>query len=125
MKYTSTRSNNVDGISGGAPSSVSFEEAICSGYAPDGGLYVPEKLPTISENDLKEWSTLSYPDLSFEILRLFIARDELTDDVLRGICATTLEGFKDPNHAVPIRKLGSVYVAELFHGPTFCFKDFG
>jgi threonine synthase len=129
MKYASTRRNNVDGggsDSDGAPISfVSFQEAICSGYAPDGGLYVPETLPTLSKKDLKEWSRLSYPDLSFEILRLFISPKEVADEVLRGICATTLDGFEDPNHAVPIRKLGSVYVAELFHGPTFCFKDFG
>jgi len=115
-RYTSTRERSR---------SFTFEEALSLGYAPDGGLFVPEKLPVVDEVALKEWSYLTYPELSAAVLRLFISTEELSDPALAGICASTFEGFEDRDHAVPIVQLGSVYVAELFHGPTFCFKDIG
>jgi threonine synthase len=105
---------------------VSFEEALFSGYAPDGGLFVPETLPQISRTTLKEWSQLSYADLIYQILRLFISSDEVDDASLKSISERSLQGFLDPVHAVNIRHLHHhVYIAELWHGPTQCFKDFG
>lgn len=71
------------------------------------------------------WSKLSYPDLTYEILRLFIGAEEVDNDSLRQVCASALHGFEDPNHAVKVVRVGELYVAELFHGPTFCFKDLG
>ena len=106
-RYTSTRERSR---------SFRFEEALSLGYAPDGGLFVPEKLPVVDEVALKEWSYLTYPELSAAVLRLFISTEELSDPALAGICASTFEGFEDRDHAVPIVQLGSVYVAELFHG---------
>lgn len=117
MRYTSTRDGSI---------SKSFEEAICSGYAPDGGLFVAEQLPIISvESHLKPWSRLSFPELAQSILRLFVSPDELSDEDLHSVCTAAFRGFANPKEAVPIRRVGSVYVAELFHGPTFCFKDLG
>ena len=116
MKYTSTRDSTVE---------ATFEEALCSGYAPDGGLYVPASLPQVSATTLREWAKLSYPDLSFELLRLFISQDEVDNASLHKICASSLQGFVDPERAVPIQKVGNLYMAELFHGPTYCFKDLG
>jgi len=116
MIYTSTRNGALK---------ASFEEAICSGYAPDGGLFVPETLPKVTADDLKAWSSLTYPQLCFEILRLFISQEELSNDVLRTVCTSAFDGFENPENAVPVVKVGSVYVVELFHGPTFCFKDLG
>lgn len=116
MKYTSTRNRGL---------SVTFEEAICSGYAPDGGLFVPETIPQVTSDALKQWSGLTYPQLAFEVLRLFVARGELSDGVLREVCTSAFGGFEDPDNAVPVVKIGSIFVAELFHGPTFCFKDLG
>jgi len=115
MKYTSTRdSSTID----------SFEHAICSGYAPDGGLFVPQSLPQVTPTTLEKWAKLSYPELAHSVLRLFIATEELPDDDLEFICKSALQGFDHPDH-VPIRQVGGIYVAELFHGPTFCFKDLG
>ena len=54
MKYVSTRG----GVCG-----VSFQEALLSGYAPDGGLYVPESLPKLSSSELQSWAGLSYPQV--------------------------------------------------------------
>lgn len=112
-RYTSTRDGSL---------SFSFEEALSLGYAPDGGLFVPEKLPCIDAQKLQEWTNLTYPKLSEAVLRLFIAKDELSDQILASICASALTGFENSDQAIPIVKLGDVHVAELFHGPTFCFK---
>lgn len=116
MKYTSTRDSTIQ---------CSFEEAICTGYAPDGGLFVPESIPKITLEILEQWSTLTYPELSFAVLRLFIASDEILDEDLRSVCKSAFEGFVDPDQAVPIVRVGSLHISELFHGPTFCFKDLG
>jgi threonine synthase len=112
MKYTSTRDRTI---------SCTFEEAICSGYAPDGGLFVPEELPAVSVATLKEWAKLDYPHLAQTVLRLFVSESEVSPQELSEI--VTYQGFIDP--VVPIQRVGSLYVAELFHGPTFCFKDLG
>ena len=116
MRYTSSRNSSI---------SCTFEEAVCSGYAPDGGLFVPEQLPLISKDTLREWSKFAFPHLSTHILRLFISPDEISDDDLHHICTSAFVGFEDPARAVPLVKVGPLYVAELFHGPTFCFKDLG
>ena len=70
MKYISTRDASV--VS-------SFENAICSGYAKDGGLFVPEFLPKISPKTLQSWSCLTYPKLTLAILRLYISAEEISD----------------------------------------------
>lgn len=112
--------------------SYSFEDAICTGYAPDGGLFVPMSLPiTMTPDLLNEWKHLTYIELMQCILRFFIDIKEISDNELHTICRNALIGF-DPQNVVPVIPLvsssspsSSVYVAELFHGPTFCFKDFG
>jgi len=115
---------------------VSFEEAITSGYAPDGGLFVPTSLPRVSPYILKLWSRLDYPHLAFSLLRLFIDAQEIPDDDLYQIISTAFVGseaalFDDPQY-IPIRDVGGpapqvpcLHMVELFHGPTQCFKDFG
>lgn len=116
MKYTSTRDASIV---------ASFEDAICSGYAPGGGLFVPECLPQITSETLQAWAHLTYPQLAHAILRLYIATEEISNVDLESICQSALQGFDNPDQAVPLRRVGGMYVAELFHGPTFCFKDLG
>ncbi len=114
----------------------SFEEAICSGYAPDGGLFVPSTLPKIDSAMLENWSSLSYPDLAWNVMRMFISQEEISDEELKKICHDSfVKGFGDDDgssdnqdatkETIPVRKIGSSYLVELFHGPTFCFKDLG
>jgi threonine synthase len=113
MKYTSTRDSSK---------LYSFEEALCSGYAPDGGLFVPESLPEIDSLTLKEWSKLEYVDLATTVLSLFV--DEISREDLRDICQQAFSGFVE--QVVPVVQLSEkLYIVELFHGPTFCFKDLG
>ena len=75
MKYVSTR---------GGCSSVSFQDAILTGLAPDGGLYVPQSLPSISKSQLKSWAGLSYPSMAEKVLRLFIDEEEISTEDLSG-----------------------------------------
>jgi len=52
----------------GGTAPVGFESAVLQGYAADGGLFVPDRIPQLSPTTLKQWSTLDYVDLAFEIL---------------------------------------------------------
>lgn len=75
MWYVSTR--------GMAPR-VDFEGALFSGYAPDGGLYMPEKLPQLDRDTLRQWSVVSYPSLVKELCSLFIGPELIPRDDLNG-----------------------------------------
>lgn len=116
MKYTSTRDPS---------NSYTFERALCSGYAPDGGLFVPERLPDkISPSTLQEWSKLDYVDLATSILSLFLSTEEIPLEDLQRTIRVSLSGFNPP--VVPVVKKNApnpIFVVELFHGATFCFKD--
>jgi len=117
MKYKSTRDGDHE---------FSFEQAICSGYAPDGGLFVPSTLPSIDVETLIAWSKLTFPELAYEIMRLFISADEINDSDLLAIVNNSFStDIFDDDTFVPVKKIGSYFIAELFHGPTFCFKDIG
>ncbi|MGB3780753.1 MAG: threonine synthase [Tunicatimonas sp.] len=115
LQYVST-------LGGGAP--VDFETAILEGYAPDGGLYVPEHLPRVSSETLRQWADLSYPELVFEVLSLFIDRRIVSEAELRQLTQDSFESFTHED-IIPLRPLSprGTYVMELFHGPTLSFKD--
>ena len=55
-----------------------------SGYSKDGGLYFPESIPRLSQDQLESWSKLSYPDLLAEILCLYIDPSELSREKIKG-----------------------------------------
>jgi len=109
----------------GGVAPVDFETAVLQGFAADGGLFVPETIPRISEERLQQWSKLSFVDLAFEILSLFIVQEILSADELRQLLADSFDGFEHPD-VVPVVTLGTkpnTYILELFHGPTLSFKD--
>jgi len=115
----------VSNKGGGKP--VDFETAILDGFAIDGGLYVPESLPSISLEQLEAWKDLSYVDLAFEILSLFIDRSVLSETELKGVLETAYAPFKK-EEIIPLYEMKSrkgTHVMELFHGPTISFKDVG
>ncbi len=110
---------------GGTP--VNFETAILDGFASDGGLYVPEHLPNISNEQLKAWKNLSYIDLAFEILSLFIDRSIVSEMELKKLLKDAYASF-EKEETIPLHPLTSrkdTYVMELFYGPTLSFKDVG
>lgn len=99
--------------------SVPFREAVLSGLAPDGGLWMPERLPRMPETFFQRLPDLSMQEVAFEVSRLFVG-DEITDPDLRAIASAAID-FDAPL----VRLSGQLYALELFHGPTLAFKDFG
>ncbi len=111
MNYISTR---------GGIASVPFDQAVMMGLARDGGLLLPERLPSIEPALLNAWQTLSYQNLALEVLSLFtgeLPRADLEDMVERAYSA-----FRHPQ-VTPLRQVGGLHILELFHGPTLAFKD--
>lgn len=114
MHYISTR---------GHPERRKFCEILLEGLAPDGGLYMPETYPLVDDAMLDRWRGLSYPNLAFEVLSLYI--DDIPPADLKAICAKTYtpEIFGNARIA-PVRALETgLHVAELSNGPTLAFKD--
>lgn len=75
MKYRSTR--------GKAQTSL-FEDVLFSGYASDGGLFMPEKIPVVDKTTLERWKELSYLDLTKRVMSLFIPPEEISSRELNG-----------------------------------------
>ena len=112
MKYVSTR---------GGIESLEFQDAVMMGLADDGGLIVPEDIPDVSDR-LADWADLDYPDLAFEIIRLFAA--DIPGDDLRDLIARSyVDVFDSGTDVAPISSVGDLFVMELWHGPTMSFKD--
>ena len=111
----------------GGGSKVSFEQAILDGYAIDGGLYVPEYLPKINHEQLTAWKTLSYKQLAFQIISLFVDRSVISYDELQELLDHSYDIF-EKQEVAPLYHLKSrnnTYMMELFYGPTLSFKDVG
>jgi threonine synthase len=118
MKYLSTR---------GAPERKRFCEILLEGLAPDGGLYLPESYPQVSDATLTRWRTVyhqqGYAELAFEVLSLYI--DDIPAADLRALCEKTYtaEVF-GTGEIVPLRHLEEgVWLEALSNGPTLAFKD--
>jgi len=110
MLYSSTR---------GGMQPLPFKSTVMAGLARDGGLFLPERFPDVSDR-LAAWSDLGYADLAFEVMRLFA--DDISERDLRDIVARSYAAFSHPEVA-HVRQVGPVHVLELFHGPTLAFKD--
>ena len=114
MKYISTR--------GQAPA-LNFEEVLLTGLASDGGLYVPETLPTFSAAEIAAMASLDYAPLAQKIITPFV-QDCIPADDLQAILEETYADFRH-NAVAPLVQIASNrWVLELFHGPTLAFKDF-
>jgi threonine synthase len=113
MKFISTR--------GQAPA-LGFSDAVATGLAPDGGLYLPETLPRFTAADLARFEPISYPELCFEFLSRFAT--DIPADTLRALVTKSYTTFSHADIAPVVELDESTYVLELFHGPTLAFKDF-
>merc|ERR1719335_1377266 len=105
----------------GGASGLGFEEAVFEGLAPDGGLLVPDWVPDVS-GDYKNWASLRFDELAYEIVSRYCSEDEIPGADLRGLLRRSYESFEHPE-TVPCVKVGDLNVMELFHGPSFSFKD--
>lgn len=90
------------------------------GLASDGGLLLPETIPTVDDAILARWEKLSYPDLACEVIGLFAG--DLDREVLADLIKRSYATFDSPE-VVPLVACGDFTVMELFHGPTLAFKD--
>ena len=114
MRYISTR---------GDCSERAFCDILLEGLAPDGGLYLPTHYPRVDRTTLAKWRELSYADLAFEILSLYI--DDIPADDLRALCRKTYCAAVFGSEAiVPLKPLEpGVALQALSNGPTLAFKD--
>ncbi len=112
MHYISTR---------GEAAASRFSDAVAVGLAPDGGLFLPDRLPDLSPH-LEAWSHLGYPELCLAFFSEFA--DDMESNVLESCIQSAYSDFAEGEIA-PVRQLGDhTWVLELFHGPTLAFKDF-
>ena len=113
MRYVSTR---------GAAPILDFEEVTLAGLASDGGLYVPERWPTFSREEIGTLAGLSYVDTAVAVMAPFVG-DALTAEELRAL-ATQAYGRFAHEAVTPLVQLDRQHwLLELFHGPTLAFKD--
>ena len=114
MRYISTR--------GQAPV-LTFGEAMMTGLARDGGLYVPEVVPTLSHAEIAAMAGLSYEEVAFRVMRPFLG-DTFTDDEFQGLLTAAYANFGHAARAPLVQLAPNHFLLELFHGPTLAFKDF-
>jgi len=114
VKYISTRGDQT--LRG-------FSEILLEGLAPDGGLYLPTHYPKVDAATLARWRGLSYADLAFEILSLYID-DIPAADLKRLVSQTYTERVFGTREITPLKKLeDGLYLEALSNGPTLAFKD--
>ncbi|MET0282189.1 MAG: threonine synthase [Steroidobacteraceae bacterium] len=95
---------------------LGFSGALLQGLAPDGGLYVPQQWP-----DLSQLAAGTLPELGRQLIGAFAAGDPLAADM----SVITSDAFDFPAPLKAVRGAAGLSVLELFHGPTAAFKDFG
>ena len=111
MFYRSTRDDNVK---------VTASQAILKGLAPDGGLFVPESIPSLDKS-LEELSKMSYKEVAYEVMKLML--DDFTEEELKNCIDKAYDSKFDTEEIAPLVKAEGAYFLELFHGATIAFKD--
>ncbi|OYX25421.1 MAG: threonine synthase [Rhodobacterales bacterium 32-66-7] len=114
MTYISTR--------GTAPI-LGFGEAMMTGLARDGGLYVPEVVPVMTHPDIAAMAGLPYEAVAFRVMRPYLG-SFFADDEFQGLIAKAYAGFHHEARAPLVQLAPGHFLLELFHGPTLAFKDF-
>ena len=113
MKYCSTRNSNLN---------KSFDEIIIEGLAPDGGLYMPKSWPKLNTEEIFN-NNISYSELSTIILSKYLG-GTINNSELEKISKQTYKVFTHEKIAPLIKLKDNSYILELFHGPTYAFKDY-
>ncbi len=109
--YKSTRDDSVK---------VTASQAILKGLAPDGGLFVPESIPSFDKS-LEELSKMSYKEVAYEVMKLIL--DDFTEEELKACIDKAYDEKFDTDVIAPLVKADGAYYLELFHGATIAFKD--
>ncbi|HBB59733.1 MAG TPA: threonine synthase [Lachnospiraceae bacterium] len=111
MKYQSTRDNSI---------SLTASEAILKGLSDDGGLFVPESIPSFSKS-FSELAELDYRELAYEVMKPYL--DDFTKEELKSCISKAYGDNFDVPETAPISYADGRYYLELYHGPTIAFKD--
>lgn len=111
IMYQSTRSNSEK---------VTASQAILKGLADDGGLFVPDSIPSL-DVPLDKLSFLTYQETAYEVMKLYF--DDFTEDELRSCIRGAYDDKFDTGEIAPLVKKEGVFYLELFHGKTIAFKD--
>lgn len=114
MSYISTR---------GAAPTLSFEEAMLTGLARDGGLYVPAEVPVLTHAQIAAMAGKSYEEVAFDVMRPFIGAT-FSDAEFKALIEQAYAGFGHAARAPLVQIDSNHFLLELFHGPTLAFKDF-
>lgn len=99
----------------------SFEDVVIKGLAADGGLFIPEEIPKLPDNWESEWRDLSFQELAFQILSLYISPSEIPPEDLKDIIRRSYSTFRHPD-ITPLVELDeerNLYLLELFHGRKY------
>ncbi len=116
MKFISTR---------GYDKKYSAAEAIVHGIAPDGGLFVPESIPSLRDDEIEEMKDMKYYQISAKVLSKFL--EDFTEEELLDYTFQAYHEDKWGENTVPLVQLNAYndreYILELWHGPTAAFKD--
>ena len=118
IHYISTRG---DAKKGGRDA-LGFEEALLTGLARDGGLYLPNAYPRFEAGELDAMAAMPYAEVAARVMAKFTCKDMGFDALLR-LCRDAYAGFSAPE-ITPLKRINDqIYLCELFHGPTIAFKD--
>ncbi len=113
MKYISTR---------GQSPALTFEEAMLSGLARDGGLYVPEEWPTLTTDQMAGFAGKPYEEVAYAVMKPFVG-DTFSDIEFMEIIQKAYAGFAHTAKCPLVQLDENHFLLELFHGPTLAFKD--
>lgn len=109
--YKSTRSNGEK---------VTASEAILKGLADDGGLFVPDHIPTL-DVELDSLAGLTYQETAYEVMKQFLS--DFTEEELKSCIQGAYDDKFDTKEIAPLVKKDGAFYLELFHGKTIAFKD--
>ena len=99
---------------------VTASRAVLEGLAGDGGLFVPERMPSL-DVPMEKLAGMSYQELAYEVMSRFLT--DYTEEELKGCIARAYDEKFDTPEIAPLRKADGAYFLELFHGATIAFKD--
>ena len=109
--YSSTR---------GTDTGLTASKAVLQGLATDGGLFVPDTMPTLDVS-LKELAGKSYREVAYEVMKLFLT--DYTEKELKYCINSAYDSKFDTDKIAPLKEADGAYYLELFHGSTIAFKD--
>ena len=111
LMYSSTRNSEKK---------FTASQAILKGLADDGGLFVPERIPSLDVS-IEELAKMSYQETAYEVMKLFLT--DFTEEELKNCIAKAYDSKFDTDQIAPLVQADGAYYLELFHGSTIAFKD--